>query len=86
MKDKILQLLVDVCEDETILEDETINLIETNILDSLAFINLISRLEEEFNIEIEPTEVPYEVWTSTKSIVEFVQNLIFTKEEGEVTE
>lgn len=86
MEDKIMQILVDVCEDETILEDETINLIETNILDSLAFINLISRLEEEFNIEIEPTEIPYEVWTSSKSIIAYVQNKIFNKKEGEQTD
>ena len=57
MENKIIEILVEVCGDESIKENSDIDLIENDILDSLAFIELISRLEEEFDIEIQPTQV-----------------------------
>lgn len=74
MEDKIIDLIVEVCEDESIRSNLDIDLIETNILDSLAFITLISRLEDEFDIEIQPTQTNLDVWRSIKSIIELVKS------------
>lgn len=52
MKDKIIDIIVKVSYDTKIREDNNIDLIKSGILDSLGFINLISMLEDEFDIEI----------------------------------
>ena len=59
---------------ETIKDNLDIDLIENEILDSLAFITLISRLEEEFDIEIQPTQVKPDTWRSINSIIELVKS------------
>ena len=74
MENKIIEILVEVCGDESIKENSDIDLIENDILDSLAFIELISRLEEEFDIEIQPTQVNPNSWRTFKSIVELVKS------------
>lgn len=56
------------------IDDET-DLIEEDILDSLAFLELISELEETFDIEIQPTQVPSDTWRRIDSIVEMVAGL-----------
>ena len=54
---RVINIIAEICENETIKDNLDIDLIENEILDSLAFITLISRLEEEFDIEIQPTQV-----------------------------
>lgn len=78
MEDKIINIIAEVCENEEIKDNLDIDLIENEILDSLAFINLISRLEDEFDIEIQPTQVEPDTWRNINSIVELVKS--YTKE------
>lgn len=78
MEDKIINIIAEVCENEEIKDNLDIDLIENEILDSLAFINLISRLEDEFDIEIQPTQVEPDTWRDINSIVELVKS--YTKE------
>lgn len=74
MENKIIDIIIEVCEDESIRNNiKEIDLLEDDILDSLAFINLISRLEEEFNIEIQPTQINPDTWRKVSSIVELVK-------------
>lgn len=75
MENKIIDIIVEVCEDERLRNNLNIDLLENDILDSLAFITLISRLEEEFNIEIQPTQVSSESWRTADSIVKMVKSL-----------
>ena len=63
-----------ISENEDIRDNLEIDLIENEILDSLGFINLISRLEEEFDIEIQPTQVKPETWRNINSIVELIKS------------
>ena len=74
MEDKIIDIIVEISENESIKDNLEIDLIENEIIDSLGFINLISRLEEEFDIEIQPTEVKPETWRSIDGIVELVKS------------
>ena len=79
MKNKIIELIIKVSYDTSLKEDPDIDLIENGILDSLAFINLMSELEDEFDIEIQPTQIPSEVWRYVDSIVEFVETKMSQK-------
>lgn len=51
----VKQLLYEICDDERVLESDT-ELLESGILDSLAFIELFSRLEEE-GLPLQPTQI-----------------------------
>ena len=74
MEDRVINIIAEICENEKIKDNLDIDLIENEILDSLAFITLISRLEEEFDIEIQPTQVKPDTWRSINSIIELVKN------------
>ncbi len=54
MKD-LKEILMEICEDERVL-DSSIDLLESGILDSFAFIELFSYLEDE-GIELQPTRI-----------------------------
>ena len=83
MYNRILEIIVDICQEEIIKSDPDINLIESDLIDSMAFIEIISTLEDEFEIQIQPTQVPYEVWSSVEKITKFVESKINEKENGE---
>ena len=74
MEDRVINIIAEICENEAIKDNLEIDLIENEILDSLAFITLISRLEEEFDIEIQPTQVKPDTWRSINSIIELVKS------------
>lgn len=74
MEDRVINIIAEICENESIKDNLDIDLIENEILDSLAFITLISRLEEEFDIEIQPTQVKPDTWRSINSIIELVKS------------
>lgn len=49
MENKIVDIIKDVTNYDELTIDNDINLIENNIIDSLAFIELIAQLEDIFN-------------------------------------
>ena len=57
MKDEILEMLEEVCEDEVVKEDLDINLFDTGLIDSLGVTNLIVEIEMRFGISLAPTEI-----------------------------
>lgn len=75
MEDKIIEIIEELAEIENLKENKEMDLIENDVLDSLAFIELIYRLEEEFNIEIEPTQLKSDTWRKISEIEKLVINL-----------
>ena len=69
MEEKVLDLLEEICEDDVVREDldinlfafskrlGCINLFEEDLMDSLAFTELLVGIEENFGIVISPSEV-----------------------------
>lgn len=57
MEDKILNVLVRICEDEVVKENLDIELFENDLLDSLSFAELLVDIEDEFGIVISPSEI-----------------------------
>lgn len=74
---EIEKLLLEICEDERVLNPD-IDLIESGIIDSLAFIELFTRLEEE-GIEIQPTQINRNQLRSIQGIKEMIE---IRKEKG----
>ena len=50
MEEKILDLLEEICEDDIIREERDMDLFEEDILDSLGFAELLTRIEEETGV------------------------------------
>ena len=75
MREEILELIVRLTGNEELRENYNFDLIEDDILDSLAFIQLISELEDKFDIEIQPTQIDVDTWRSVDGIVRMVEGL-----------
>ena len=76
MENKIIEIIERLTDFKGLRENKNIDLLENEILDSLAFIELITNLEEEFNIEIQPTQVKPDTWRSVDKITDLVQSLL----------
>ena len=66
----VKDLLFEICEDESVYEDG-IDLFETGIMDSYAFIELFSRLED-LGINIQPTRIDRTKLKTVKGIEELI--------------
>ena len=75
MEERIFEILEEICEDEVVYEDKDINLKEEGLMDSLAFVELLVRLEE-FGIEVAPTEVTYEEIDAPNKIIKYVSERV----------
>jgi acyl carrier protein len=70
---RVTDLVTDVLQ--TRVPTETTNLIETSILDSLGFVELIARLEREFDIRISLDSTEIGQFRSIASIAEFIAGI-----------
>ena len=75
LEEKVLAIIEEICEDDVIYEERDINLKEEGLMDSLAFVELLVRLEE-FGLEVAPTEVTYEEIDTPNKIIEYVKKRI----------
>lgn len=67
----VAELLFEICEDEAVYEENT-DLIESGLLDSYAFIEFFSRLEDE-GIELQPTRIDRNRLRSVKEIEKLIE-------------
>ena len=73
MREKVIEIIENVTNYKGLENKENVDLIEDDILDSLAFIELVTELEETFDIEIQPTQIPSDTWRSIDNIVKMVE-------------
>lgn len=76
MKD-LKEILMEICEDERVL-DPSIDLLESGILDSFAFIELFSYLEDE-GIELQPTRIDRNSLRSIDGIQKLIDDYLKSK-------
>ena len=76
IEEKTLELLTEVCGTKKIRKNKTIDLIQEGYLDSLGIVELLTEIEDEFEIEI-PLETfdPKDFCTAEK-IISYVTNNI----------
>ena len=75
MEERVIEIIGNLTEYKELKENKDIDLLENEILDSLAFVELITVLEEEFDIEIQPTQVNPDTWRNVEKIIELVKSL-----------
>ena len=74
IREQILEMLEEICEDEVVREDLDINLKEEGLMDSLAFVEMLVRIEENFGLSIAPTEVTYEEIDTPSKVISYIEN------------
>ena len=74
IKEQVLEMLEEICEDEVVREDLDINLKEEGLMDSLAFVEMLVKIEEIFGISIAPTEVTYEEIDTPNKVISYIEN------------
>ena len=74
IKEQVLEMLEEICEDEVVREDLDINLKEEGLMDSLAFVEMLVRIEENFGLSIAPTEVTYEEIDTPNKVIAYIEN------------
>lgn len=56
MEEKLLDIVETICDDEVVREDLDMDLVEEGLLDSLAVVELLIAIEDEFGVRLSPTE------------------------------
>ena len=75
LEEKVLAIIEEICEDDVIYEERDINLKEEGLMDSLAFVELLVRMEE-FGIEVAPTEVTFEEIDTPNKIIHYIETRV----------
>jgi len=69
MEEKVLNILAEICNDDIVRTERDIDIFDTGLIDSIAFIELLVAIEDDFGIEISPTEIERsEINTANKII------------------
>ena len=74
VKEQVLDMLEEICEDDVVREDLDINMKEEGLMDSLAFVEMLVRIEEIFGLSIAPTEVTYEEIDTPNKVISCIEN------------
>ena len=74
IKEQVLEMWEEICEDEVVREDLDINMKEEGLMDSLAFVEMLVKIEEIFGLSIAPTEVIYEEIDTPNKVISYIEN------------
>ena len=71
--ERMLEIITEVCDDDVVRDERDIDLFAAGLLDSMAAIELLVAIEEEFGVEIAPTAVEREEMNSVNKIIAQVE-------------
>ncbi len=74
MEEKVLEILEEYCEEA--LDYTGDNMMEEGVIDSFTVINIVSELEDVFDIEIDAKYVVAENFRNKEAIIELVTQLV----------
>lgn len=73
MRDKLLDIIEELCGDEIVREDPDIDLIEEGLIDSLDYIEMLLKIEDEFGLKMSPSELTREEMATPNRIIAVVE-------------
>ena len=74
MKEKVLEIFIEVTGNDEILEDLDLNLFDAGLLDSLAIIEVLLKIEENLEIKLQPTDLEREDMSTVNKMTAFLEN------------
>lgn len=69
IEEKVLGMLEDICDDDAVREERDIDLFDAGLLDSMAAIELLVAIEEDFGVQIAPTAVDRDEMNTVNKII-----------------
>ena len=73
VEETVLDMLEDICGDDVVRDECDIDLFEAGLLDSMGGIEVLVRIEDEFGVEIAPTEVERSEMNTVDKIIHQVE-------------
>lgn len=70
LESKVLDMLEDICADDAVREERDVDLFDAGLLDSLAAIEVLVGIEEDFGVEIAPTAVERKEMNTVNKIID----------------
>jgi D-alanine--poly(phosphoribitol) ligase subunit 2 len=71
--DRVLTVLAEVAGEPSVLDHLDLPLYEQDVLDSLGTVELILAFEQEFGVDIAPSELDRSLWATPQHIVSFME-------------
>ena len=56
MREKLLDIIENICGDEIVKENPDINLLEEDLIDSLDYVSLLLDIQDEYGVVLSPSE------------------------------
>ena len=75
MKEKVLEIFIEVTGNDEIAEDLDLNLFDAGLLDSLAIIEVLLKIEDVFGIKLQPTDLERRDMATVNNLVNFLESL-----------
>lgn len=70
LESKVLDMLEDICADDAVREERDVDLFDAGLFDSLAAIEVLVGIEENFGVEIAPTAVERKEMNTVNKIID----------------
>lgn len=81
--EKVIDLIIEVCNDSKIVtKNPDVDLFETGLLDSMGFLELLTIIEDEYDIEIDPADATKTKLGTPRAICNYVERIISEKEDS----
>ena len=74
MEEKVLEIFIEVTGNDEIAEDFDLDLFEAGLLDSLAIIEVLIKIEEKLGIKLQPTDLEREDMSTVNKLAKFLEN------------
>lgn len=69
MEEKVLDILADICGDDIVRENQDVNLLEEELIDSLDYIEILVGIEEALGVVMSPSEFTREEMDTPAKII-----------------
>lgn len=73
-REKVLNIVSEICENDIVLENPDIELFEENILDSFGVVNLLVSFSDELGIEVPLSDFDRDEWKTPNLIVKKMES------------
>jgi D-alanine--poly(phosphoribitol) ligase subunit 2 len=68
LKNEIIEILTEICQDEVVKENPDIDLFQSGLLDSFGTVELLIQIEERLDILVPISEFDRELWNTPNNI------------------
>ncbi|WP_182102068.1 D-alanine--poly(phosphoribitol) ligase subunit DltC [Niallia taxi] len=74
-KEKVLQVIAEVCQDDVVKEELDIDLFDSGLIDSFGTVELLFQFDDQLNITVPITEFDRDTWNTPNAIVDRLNEL-----------